>query len=316
MRHDTAGHDPRLCRGRRGGGDRADRRPDRAVAEAALAAGADMIDILVHDAMPGRLEPLGPRIAAAGRQMITKAGCHPGLPAALVRAAAAESRHARGGARRHGGARRLRQPRGCGRGVQRARPESPGAAGARPLADGYVARHAPLRVRRRVRADGGLSAAAAGDETARPAGAHRTRVVRRRVQLVHRLAGRSRRAYIAAKIRPGLGRRLVCARCSVWGADRFEQIVRQHGPAGCGWRGAGRRRTARRRAVVLELRSDDDGHGASTGAGGGPALLRQYAAGLTGGAVGSSCRGWSSIPRRCSTTSQDDGRRIPPRGYR
>lgn len=57
----------------------------RTVARAALAAGIDYMDIQYTSAVVGVLRELEPEIKAAGRCFITQGGCHPGLPAALVR---------------------------------------------------------------------------------------------------------------------------------------------------------------------------------------------------------------------------------------
>mgnify|MGYP003617964417 FL=1 len=58
------------------------------VALAAIAAGADYLDIQYAAAKLAALRQLAPKIAAAGRCFITDGGFHPGLPAALVRYAA------------------------------------------------------------------------------------------------------------------------------------------------------------------------------------------------------------------------------------
>jgi saccharopine dehydrogenase (NAD+, L-lysine-forming) len=59
------------------------------VARAALAAGCDYLDIQYARAKVARLQQLAPEITRAGRCFITDGGFHPGLPAALVRYAAA-----------------------------------------------------------------------------------------------------------------------------------------------------------------------------------------------------------------------------------
>ena len=59
------------------------------VARAALEAGADYLDIHYSRQKNAALNPLAPEIERAGRCFITEAGFHPGLPAALVRYAAA-----------------------------------------------------------------------------------------------------------------------------------------------------------------------------------------------------------------------------------
>ncbi|MCX6025966.1 MAG: saccharopine dehydrogenase NADP-binding domain-containing protein, partial [Chloroflexi bacterium] len=59
------------------------------VAEAALEAGIDYLDPQFSRAKVAALQKMAPRIQAAGRCFITDAGFHPGLPAALVRYAAA-----------------------------------------------------------------------------------------------------------------------------------------------------------------------------------------------------------------------------------
>jgi len=59
------------------------------VARAALAAGCDYLDIQYAAAKVRTLQRLAPEIARAGRCFITDGGFHPGLPAALVRYAAA-----------------------------------------------------------------------------------------------------------------------------------------------------------------------------------------------------------------------------------
>ncbi len=60
----------------------------REVACAALAAGADYLDIQYSTAKIRQLQSLAGEITAAGRCFITDGGFHPGLPAALVRYAA------------------------------------------------------------------------------------------------------------------------------------------------------------------------------------------------------------------------------------
>ena len=59
------------------------------VARAALAAGCDYLDIQYATAKVATLQRLAPEIERAGRCFITDGGFHPGLPAALVRYAAA-----------------------------------------------------------------------------------------------------------------------------------------------------------------------------------------------------------------------------------
>jgi saccharopine dehydrogenase (NAD+, L-lysine-forming) len=59
------------------------------VARAALIANCDYLDIQYATAKVATLQRLAPEIAAAGRCFITDGGFHPGLPAALVRSAAA-----------------------------------------------------------------------------------------------------------------------------------------------------------------------------------------------------------------------------------
>jgi saccharopine dehydrogenase (NAD+, L-lysine-forming) len=59
------------------------------MAEAALEAGLDYLDPQFSRAKVAALQKMAPRIQAAGRCFITDAGFHPGLPAALVRYAAA-----------------------------------------------------------------------------------------------------------------------------------------------------------------------------------------------------------------------------------
>jgi saccharopine dehydrogenase (NAD+, L-lysine-forming) len=63
------------------------------VAQAALSADIDYLDILYPQKVVSALRPLEPAIQAAGRCFITQAGCHPGLPAALVRYAASHFPH-------------------------------------------------------------------------------------------------------------------------------------------------------------------------------------------------------------------------------
>jgi len=58
------------------------------LARAALLAGADFLDIHFQGEVYRKLKPLGAEFEAAGRLLLTQCGCHPGLPAALVRAAA------------------------------------------------------------------------------------------------------------------------------------------------------------------------------------------------------------------------------------
>jgi len=55
------------------------------VAEAALAAGIDYLDIQYSAAKLRQLEPMASQIRESGHCFITEAGFHPGLPAALVR---------------------------------------------------------------------------------------------------------------------------------------------------------------------------------------------------------------------------------------
>jgi len=59
-----------------------------AIARAALAAGADYLDIFFPTSVVDALRPLAPEIERAGRRFITQGGCHPGLVAPLVRFAA------------------------------------------------------------------------------------------------------------------------------------------------------------------------------------------------------------------------------------
>ncbi|GAB6125286.1 saccharopine dehydrogenase NADP-binding domain-containing protein [Humidesulfovibrio idahonensis] len=58
------------------------------LARAALDAGADYLDIHFQLGALEQLLPLAQDFERAGRLLLTQAGCHPGLPAALVRAAA------------------------------------------------------------------------------------------------------------------------------------------------------------------------------------------------------------------------------------
>lgn len=55
------------------------------IAEAALQAGADMMDILVRGDVVEQLQPFQERLIASGRVFITQAGFHPGLPAPFIR---------------------------------------------------------------------------------------------------------------------------------------------------------------------------------------------------------------------------------------
>jgi saccharopine dehydrogenase (NAD+, L-lysine-forming) len=59
-----------------------------ALALAALDAGADFLDIHYQRASARALAPLDAPFRRAGRTLITQAGCHPGLPSAMLRAAA------------------------------------------------------------------------------------------------------------------------------------------------------------------------------------------------------------------------------------
>ncbi|GAP13026.1 saccharopine dehydrogenase [Longilinea arvoryzae] len=59
------------------------------VARAALEAGADYLDVQLDSGKLAVLRALAPEIERAGRCFITEAGFHPGLPAAMVRYAAA-----------------------------------------------------------------------------------------------------------------------------------------------------------------------------------------------------------------------------------
>lgn len=61
----------------------------RDVAAAALAAGADYLDVMYSPQKNAPLLALAPEIERAGRCFITEAGLHPGLPSALVRWASA-----------------------------------------------------------------------------------------------------------------------------------------------------------------------------------------------------------------------------------
>lgn len=63
------------------------------IARAALSAGADYLDIYYPQRVVPALKGLEPSIKEAGRCFITQAGCHPGLPATLVRYAAAHFSH-------------------------------------------------------------------------------------------------------------------------------------------------------------------------------------------------------------------------------
>ncbi len=60
------------------------------VARAALEAGADYLDVQLDAGKLAILRALTPEIESAGRCFITEAGFHPGLPAAMVRYAAAK----------------------------------------------------------------------------------------------------------------------------------------------------------------------------------------------------------------------------------
>lgn len=60
------------------------------VLQAALAAGVDYLDIQLDAHKLARLKAIAPQIEAAGRCFITEAGYHPGLPAVMVRQAAAQ----------------------------------------------------------------------------------------------------------------------------------------------------------------------------------------------------------------------------------
>ncbi len=64
--------------------------PDQAaaLAQAALAANADYLDIHFQGSVFRQLAPLARVFHQDGRLLLTQCGCHPGLPAALVRAAA------------------------------------------------------------------------------------------------------------------------------------------------------------------------------------------------------------------------------------
>jgi len=61
----------------------------QAVARAALEAGVDYLDVELGAQKLATLQALAPEIERAGRCFVTEAGFHPGLPAALVRYAAA-----------------------------------------------------------------------------------------------------------------------------------------------------------------------------------------------------------------------------------
>jgi len=63
--------------------------PDTVI-RAALAAGVDYVDIQFNAQKLALLRSLAPEIERSGRCFITEAGFHPGLPAAMVRAAAAQ----------------------------------------------------------------------------------------------------------------------------------------------------------------------------------------------------------------------------------
>lgn len=65
------------------------------IARAALAAGADYLDIYYSQSTIPVLRDLAPSIRDAGRYYITQAGCHPGLPGVMVRRAANEFTHIR-----------------------------------------------------------------------------------------------------------------------------------------------------------------------------------------------------------------------------
>ncbi len=67
----------------------------RQVAEAALAAGIDYMDIHYPQEKVPVLQALAPAIKEAGRCFITEAGFHPGLPSAFVRYAAPSFSHLR-----------------------------------------------------------------------------------------------------------------------------------------------------------------------------------------------------------------------------
>lgn len=60
------------------------------VIDAALEAGVDYLDVQLDAGKTARLKALAPQIEAAGRCFITEAGYHPGLPAVMVRRAAAQ----------------------------------------------------------------------------------------------------------------------------------------------------------------------------------------------------------------------------------
>jgi len=221
------------------------------VAEAALAAGADLIDILVHDAMPGPLEPLAERFAAAGRQMITQAGVHPGLPAAMVRAAAPGFdvlRAARIGMAFRGGfdsAEAVAEVFGA------VAPDKPA------LLENGVWRKAGWRDTRLMEFGPGF-----GRKGAYPLPLlELTRLEMPGLTDLGLFAAGFNwfvdwivfpAAYVAAKIRPGLGTSFF-ARAFVWGADRFDR-----GPPGIVLRleAEGEKDGAPRREV-LELRGND-----------------------------------------------------------
>jgi saccharopine dehydrogenase-like NADP-dependent oxidoreductase len=62
------------------------------LAEAALEAGSDWVDLQFAPRQAATLGSLAPRLEAAGRCFVTQGGFHPGIPAALVRWAAARAR--------------------------------------------------------------------------------------------------------------------------------------------------------------------------------------------------------------------------------
>jgi saccharopine dehydrogenase (NAD+, L-lysine-forming) len=62
----------------------------RALADAVMDAGADWLDLQVHAGQARMLEQLAPRIEVSGCCFVTQAGFHPGLPAPMVRWAAAQ----------------------------------------------------------------------------------------------------------------------------------------------------------------------------------------------------------------------------------
>jgi len=64
--------------------------PYETVIRSALAAGVDYLDVQIGGKKLARLQSLAEEIKQAGRCFITEAGFHPGLPAALVRYAAAQ----------------------------------------------------------------------------------------------------------------------------------------------------------------------------------------------------------------------------------